>query len=59
MKIYNEHNIRGLGYDFNLDEAYEAGKTAGEETGAVNGAKDGYDAGYKKGYREAKMDFQE
>lgn len=59
MKIYNLHKISGLGYDFDLNKAYEAGKAAGKETGAVNGAKDGYDAGYKKGYREAKMDFQE
>ena len=58
MKIYKEHNISGLGYDYDLDEAYETGKAAGRETGAVNGAKDGYDAGYKKGYREAIMDFQ-
>lgn len=50
MKIYNLHNISGLGYDFDLTEAYEAGKDAGRIAGKTDGEHDGYENGYHDGY---------
>lgn len=52
MKIYNLHNISGLGYDFDLTEAYEAGKAAGRIAGAKDGELDGYKNGYEEGYED-------
>ena len=54
MKIYNLHNISGLGYDFDLNKAYEAGKDAG----AIDGAHDGYENGYRDGYDDGLEECQ-
>lgn len=53
MKIYKEHNISGLGYNFNLDEAYEQGKADGEHDGYENGYRDGYADGLEECQNEA------
>lgn len=58
MKIYNLHNISGLGYDFNLTEAYEAGKAAGKEAGAIDGSREGYENGYRDGYADGLEECQ-
>ena len=58
MKIYNLHNISGLGYDFDLTEAYEQGKAAGKDAGAIDGAHDGYENGYHDGYDDGLEECQ-
>lgn len=59
MKIYNLHNISGLGYDFDLTEAYEEGKADGIIAGRTDGEHDGYENGYRDGYDDGLEECQQ